>query len=278
MSLAKLGEIPREVILGLVVIAMAIPILHPLGLPIPIGKSTRDFYAAVEAVPSGGVILFDIGYGAGGYPSLGPGTVAVLRHCFARARDAGVKIVLMATQLEGSMIYPLLMEEVKPEEEYGVKYGEDYVFLGYIAGVETAMAAVLGDLHAAVTKDYYGTPIENIPMLKDIRNYEDIDLVIYFTTAGGIAEGWVYQAYSKYNRKVCGAWLSMMTPSLKPYYDAGALAGFMDGIKGGAEYEKLINRPGKAIMSSDILSLTQTLVIIYIILGNIAYLSTRKAE
>ena len=56
------------------------------------------------------------------------------------------------------MMYPLIMEKVKPEKNYGAEYGKDYVFLGYIAGAQTAMATVLGDIHTAVKEDYYGTP------------------------------------------------------------------------------------------------------------------------
>jgi hypothetical protein len=68
----------------------------------------------------------------------------------------------------------------------------------------------------------------------------------------------------------------MMTTSIKPYYDSGQLLGLMDGIKGAADLEFLTDHPGDAIVSSDILSFTQTLVLIFIILGNVAYWMQRQ--
>ena len=272
--LEKLGALPREVVLGLVLIAMIIPAIRPLGLPILVGDMARDWYRVVEELPEGSVVLFDIGYGSGGYPSLGPANVAVFHHFFKR----GLKVVIMATSAEGPLMYSLVMEKVKPEERYGAVYGEDYVLLGYIAGVQTAMAAVLGDLHAAVSTDYFGTSIAEIPLLREVRGAEDIALVAYLTTAGGIAEGWVYQAYSAYGLPLLGGFLSMMTPSLKPYYDTGQLLGIIDGLKGAADMEYLVGVPGDAIRSSDILSFTQTMVLIFIIIGNVSYFGAKMAK
>ncbi|KYH37807.1 MAG: hypothetical protein AYL28_004890, partial [Candidatus Bathyarchaeota archaeon B23] len=271
--LEKLGALPREVVLGLVLIAMIIPAIRPLGLPILVGDMARDWYRVVEELPEGSVVLFDIGYGSGGYPSLGPANVAVFHHFFKR----GLKVVIMATSAEGPLMYSLVMEKVKPEERYGAVYGEDYVLLGYIAGVQTAMAAVLGDLHAAVSTDYFGTSIAEIPLLREVRGAEDIALVAYLTTAGETAEGWVYQAYSAYGLPLLGGFLSMMTPSLKPYYDTGQLLGIIDGLKGAADMEYLVGVPGDAIRSSDILSFTQTMVLIFIIIGNVSYFGAKMA-
>jgi hypothetical protein len=104
-----------------------------------------------------------------------------------------------------------------------------------------------------------------------VNGADDFDLVASITTSGDIAEGWVYQGYSQYNRPVIGGCLSMMTTSIKPYYDSGQILGLMDGIKGAADLEFLTGNPGDAIVSSDILSFSQTLVLIFIALGNIAY-------
>jgi hypothetical protein len=272
--LEKLTAIPREIVIGLVIIAMIIPTLNPLGLPIMTGQMAKDWYNYVEDVPEGSVVLFDIGFGSGGYPSLGPATIAVFHQFF----DNNLKVIIMATALEGSMMYPLIMDEVRPETRHGAVYGEDYVFLGYIAGGQTAMAGVLGDLPAIVSNDYTGTPIGQIDVLDGIGGAQDMDLVAYLTTAGGTSEGWVYQGYSAYGMDVLGGFLSMMTTSMKPYYDTGQLLGVIDGVKGAADMEFLTNHPGDAIQSSDVLSFSQTLVVIFIIIGNISYWGSRSAR
>lgn len=270
----KLTAIPREVVLTLILIAMIIPALRPLGLPIMVGEMAKDWYRTVDELPEGSLVLFDIGFGSGGYPSLGPANIAVFHQFF----EKNLKVVIMATSLEGSMMYPLIMEAVKPEKTYGAVYGEDYVFIGYIAGVETAMAGVLGNIHAIVSADYEGTPAAQIPLLQEIKVPSNFALVAYITTSGGISEGWVYQAYSAYGLPLVGGFLSMMTPSMKPYYDSLQLLGLLDGIKGGADMEFLTGHPGDAIRSSDILSFTQTLVIIFIVIGNIAYFGAKPSK
>lgn len=270
----KLTAVPREIVMTLVLIAMIIPALNPLGLPLLTGEMSRAWYRTVDELPEGSVVLFDIGYGSGGYPSLGPGNIAAFHQLF----EKGHRIIIMATQLEGSMMYPLVMEKVRPEQTYGAVYGEDYIFLGYIAGTQTAMAGVLGDLKALVTNDYQGNPISGFSIMDNVGGAEDIDLVCYLTTSGDIAEGWVYQAYSQYNKAVLSGVLSMMTTSIKPYYDSGQLKGLMDGIKGAADLEFLTGHPGDAIVSSDILSFTQTLVIVFIVVGNISFWMTRGRE
>lgn len=253
--------------MGLVFIAILIPALNPLGLPLMVGSMSHAWYDTVDSMPAGSILLFDIGYGSGGYPSLGPGNIAAFHQMF----DKDLRIVIMATALEGSMMYPLIMAGVKPESNYGAVYGEDYVFLGYIAGGQTAMAGVLGDLHALASADYQGTSLSSLSLAAEVSGADDYDLVAYMTTAGGTAEGWVYQAYSQYDRPIIGGMLSMMTTSMKPYYDTGQLLGLMDGIKGAADLEFLTNHPGDAIVSSDILSFTQTLVLILILIGNVAF-------
>jgi hypothetical protein len=263
----KLMDVPREIIMALVFIAILIPALNPLGLPLMTGKMSEDWYDTIDTMPAGSVVLFDIGYGSGGYPSLGPGNIAAFHQMF----ENDLRIVIMATALEGGMMYPLIRAGVKPETNYGAVYGEDYVFLGYIAGGQTAMAGVLGDLHALASNDYQGTSLSSLPLAAEVSSADDYDIVAYMTTAGGTAEGWVYQAYSQYQRPVLGGCLSMMTTSIKPYYDSGQMLGLMDGIKGAADLEFLTNHPGDAIVSSDILSFTQTLVLIFIVIGNVAF-------
>ena len=270
----KLTALPREVVLALVILSMVIPTLKPLGLPLMIGTMAKDWYDTVDALPEGSLVLFDIGFGSGGYPSLGPATIA----CFHQFFEKNLKVVMMATALEGSMMYPLIMDAVKPETGYGAVYGEDYVFIGYIAGGQTAMAGVLGNIQSMVSADYYGTPAGQISLLQEIGVPSNFALVSYITTSGDTSEGWVYQAYSAYGLPTVGGFLSMMTSTMKPYYDSRQLLGLIDGVKGAADMEYLTGHPGDAIKSSDVLSFSQTLVIIFIIIGNVSYFGARAAR
>lgn len=263
----RLGALPRWLVLGLMVIAMITTILRPLGLPITTWRGTRDYYETVQAIPPGGVLLFDIGYGAGGYPSLGPGTAAVFKQAFTRP----IRLVIMATRIEGTMMYPLVMKDAEPvAKEHGKAYGTDYVFLGYVPGGQRAMAGVLGDPHGTVLMDHYGTPLANIPVMTDVRSPDDYDVVAFSTTSSETSGGWVRQAHDRYGKKVCAGLVYVPAHSMARAWYPASWAGVLDGIRGAAEYEYISGFPGDAIKNTDFLSVTQILVLAYITMGNIA--------
>lgn len=147
----KLAALPREIVLTIVLIAMIVPAIRPFRLPIMVGKMSKDWYNTVDSLPDS-PLRHRIQLRGLSNPR------PMRRRNPPQMFEKHLKIIIMATQLEGSMMYPLIMEKVKPEKNYGAEYGKDYVFLGYIAGAQTAMATVLGDIHTAVKEDYYGTP------------------------------------------------------------------------------------------------------------------------
>jgi len=55
------------------------------------------------------------------------------------------------------------------------------------------------------------------------------------------------------------------------------LAGVL-GMKGAAEYEVLIGHPGTATAGMDAQSFSHALIIVFIIVGNLGYIFTRKEE
>ena len=54
--LQKLSNIPREIILALILLAMIIPTLYPLGLPLMVSDMSRDWYNTVDELPEGLVV------------------------------------------------------------------------------------------------------------------------------------------------------------------------------------------------------------------------------
>lgn len=268
----KLESVPRWLIFVLVIIAMAYPILRPIGLPITVGQPSKDAYKGVDETPDGSFVVFHVNYGSGGKPTLQPASIAIAHHLFTK----DVKIIFFCGgMVDLANIYELV-ETLDPEDKYGKVYGEDYVVLMLSGPFLTQAQIVLGNLLETIPKDAAGTFLTDLPMFEGYTETEDIELVVQLTTSGDVSEGWVYQAYSRYNKRLVGGWLSMMTSSMIPYWQAGQILGFIDGSKGAADYEVLVNRPGEAVMITDILSLTQVVYLIFIIVGNIGYFGTRS--
>ena len=53
----KLTALPREVVMTLVLLAIIIPALNPLGLPLVTGDMAKAWYRTVDELPEGSVIL-----------------------------------------------------------------------------------------------------------------------------------------------------------------------------------------------------------------------------
>jgi hypothetical protein len=62
-----------------------------------------------------------------------------------------------------------------------------------------------------------------------------------------------------------------------PYFPA-QIAGLLPGVRGGAEYEILIDQPGVNLIQSDALSLGHMIVIISVIIGNTVYFLSKGQE
>lgn len=267
-----LEEIPREVLYTIVLIAMIIPLLRPLGLPVPVSAPIKEWYDAIEAMPPGSYVL--VSHSAlGSYPAFESMQIATLHHLFSKP----VKVVFFSIDATCLIVYDTLLSKVDPKA-YGKTYGVDYFHIGYIAGGETAMKALAEDFKAAVPADYKGTPLDQIPMAKDIRNIRDFYMVICFTSAGETSIGWVRQWVTVYPAiKYLCCVLDMMLPTMKPYYDAKQITALVGSAPGG-EYEFLIGKPGSGIKKADAFSGALLVVLVFIILGNIASLAKRMRK
>ena len=91
-----LENIPREVLYGILLVVFVIPMIFPLGLPVPISENVRRWHRTIEALPPGSVVMIDFGYSGGGEPELGPMAVAVYRHLFTKG---DIKVICMSTSI-----------------------------------------------------------------------------------------------------------------------------------------------------------------------------------
>jgi hypothetical protein len=63
-----------------------------------------------------------------------------------------------------------------------------------------------------------------------------------------------------------------------PYIQSGQLVGLLAGMKGAAEYEQMVRRPGLGISGMVAQSSVHVMVVIFIIFANIVYfLEKRRA-
>ncbi|MBS7635468.1 hypothetical protein KEJ34_08335 [Candidatus Bathyarchaeota archaeon] len=262
----KMAKLDARIIYLAMFIALLIPILRPLGLPLPISDMTRKAYEYVDSLPSGSKVLLALHVSVGLWPEVEPGTIAILSHLFSKS----IKVVIISWGADEPVLVESTLTKV---DKMGKQYGVDWVNLGYYAGMETAMAAFAKDVHGLVKRDFYGTPIENLPIMKDIKSAKDFNLVIY-DTASDIAP-MIRQFVAAYGIPMVAFCTIGWVPSFMPYLTAGQIVGMVPGIRGGAEYELLIKRPGSGATTTDALSLGFILLIVLSILGNVIWYSRK---
>lgn len=269
----RLEDVPREVLYAILLVVFIIPMLSPIGFPVPISAQTKKWYDTIEALPAGSTIMIDFGYSGGGEPELGPMAVAVYHHMF---RKGGLKAITMSTSIEGTLLWDKVIAEVNPGK-YGAKYGEQYIHIGYIAGTETAMAAIGKDLRATTNTDYKGASLDQFPIMQGIKDASSFKLLICYTTGGDQSEGWVRQWYTPYKVPYLCSVIAMMVPTMLPYQKAGQIVALLAGAQAG-EMELLIKMPARGIKSADVITLTHYLVFAFVVLGNIAYYARRASR
>lgn len=233
-------------------ICVFFPLIHPVGLPIEVSSMTREFFDYIDDLPAGSLVMFlgeyDLG-AAGNHMWF----IDMWNH-FARNK---IKCVAMHVGTMVATAEKDLLDKMDLWNRPGYVYGEDWVFLGYIPGGETAVAALHEDFQSIALVDYEGTPASELPLLQGIQDYRDFDLAI--------ASSWDYTIFARQwpttpeTPTICMVDTYVWASALPFYPDT--FEAMMNGIKGAAEYEILLGIPGRAIASSDALTLT-TLVMV----------------
>lgn len=267
----KFLHIDRRYIFIFVALGVIIPLVWPLGLAVTTSPPVENVYNAVEELAPGTPVLVSVDYDPSTQPELSPMTVAVLRHCFSR----DLPVIITVLHPGGPGLALEISDRIS--KEAGAVYGEDYVFLGYKVGGSAVILSMGQDFHVSFPADYFNTPLDEIPLMEKVKNYNDIGLVI--TMSGSTyPEAWVAYAHERYGQKLAAGVTAVMAADYYPFLQTGQLVGLIGGLKGAAEYEKLINRPDDGLKGMDAQTIVHLFVVLMILLGNIAFLFVQRAK
>jgi len=272
MSLVdKFLNVDRRIIYLIVGIVVIVPFFIPMSLPIYVTQPVQNVYNRIESLPEGSVVMISFSFGPSTVPELLPMAKAVIRHCFTKK----LKVIGITLHSEGATIADDTFRTIA--NEFGYKEHEDYAYLGYKVQPVAVILGIGEDISIPFPSDYSGIPISQIPIMKDVRNYKDIKLVVDFGSSGS-PEWWVMYAGAKYQEPIAVGVTGVMVSGLYPYLNTGQLVGLIGGLKGAAEYEKLISREEKATLGMKVQSIVHLMIILMVIFGNVVYLISRRQK
>jgi len=269
----KIAEFDIRWIYLLTIILIVIPVVHPLGIPIRVSKPVKDFYKTIDELPPGSVVAVSFRGSLGLLDEQEAQFLALWKILFQR----DLKVIFYSPTADGEIILDMhLGKKVRPED-YGKKYGIDYVRLGYAPIGEPGEAAFALDIRSIFPTDYKGTPLDEIPMMKNINSWKDIDLLIFQYTACTDVEIVIRQWVVPYNMTVLTMTLGCCGPMTAPYYPK-MIKGFLSGSIAGAELEIIGGVPGPGAAMTDAKNLGIFGLIVSLILGNLAYWGRRLSK
>ena len=158
--------------------------------------------------------------------------------------------------------------------EYDKTYGIDYAYLGCRPQYIAAILAMGESIREVYPQDYVGTSIDELTIMDSIINYDQIATLISIAD-GSRTTDWVEYG-GRYNLTVIGAVTAAMVTTYDPYLASGQINAMMGGLRGAAEYEKLLEISGGGARGMLAQSSAHIYVIFLIIVGNIIYFKSRK--
>ncbi len=283
--LDRMLQLDRRWIFLLVLVCVTIPIVIPIGLPVSTTQSTRSAFEFIESLHEGDIVWISFDYGPSSAPENDPMAEGVMRQCAEKKLRFVVSALypLGGLQLANNAV-------AKITSEYpDLRYGVDYINLGYKDGAAAVMRRLGQDISGAFPTDVTGKPLAEFPIMHGLSSIRQASVV--FTVATGlIGEYWITQVHPQTGVPVIIGPTAVSAPKYYAFLNSGQLVGMLGGMKGAAEYEKLLRARYPALArfyqtthaftatkGMDGQTVLHTAILILILLGNIAFMNRRPS-
>ena len=267
-------HIDRRIIFVLIAIGVALPLIYPLGFNLEVTENVESVYNLMEELEPGNRVLISFDYGPSTKPEIQPMAIALMQQAFTYR----IRIIAIALWPMGVQMCNEAFEKVSAEYP-NIEYGIDFINLGYKVGGMVTINHMAKDFRSTFPTDAGGNPIDEFPIMNGIKNFDKLGCVISFSAGDPGLKQWIMIAHDTFGRPVVGGTTAVQAPIMLSYVnDQQQLVGLLGGLKGAAEYELLVNKPGFATKGMDAQSVAHLIIIIFILIGNIGYFATRKKD
>jgi len=267
-------HIDRRIIFVLIFIGVALPLIWTLGFNLEVTENVESVYNLMEGLEPGTRVLISFDYGPSTKPEIQPMAIALMEQAFTNR----IRIIAIALWPMGVQMCNEAFEKVSAEYP-NIEYGIDFINLGYKVGGMVTINHMAKDFRSTFPTDGGGNPVDEFPIMKGIKNFDKLGCVISLSAGDPGLKQWVMIAHDTFGKPVVGGTTAVQAPTMLPYVnEQKQLIGLLGGLKGAAEYELLVNKPGFATKGMDAQSVAHLIIIIFILIGNIGYFATRKKD
>jgi hypothetical protein len=271
----RLLALDRRWVFGVLALFVIIPLFLDFSVPVTPVKEVREIYDFIESLKPGDYILISLDYDPGSLAELHPVAMAMLEQCYAKR----LKVITLTLSQTGAQMVEEAVKDVadscKLYHGFKPERGIDYVYLGYKPYPGLIILGMGMNFRIPFPQDYYGTTLDSIPMMRGIKNYDNVKAVINLS-AGNVSDMWVANGNARYGVKLALAMTGVMAADYYPYYQSRQIFGIIGGMKGAAEYESLCKNRGTATEAMKVQVFAHVVIIIFIIIGNLAFFLGRR--
>ncbi|RKX26539.1 MAG: hypothetical protein DRP45_03290 [Candidatus Zixiibacteriota bacterium] len=253
---------------GLAVVVV-IAMLSGFQPEITVSPDTLRMHEYIESLPEGSKLIISFDHEASSLPEIRPLAVALLRHAFSK----NLRLIGIALLSEGTGVGYGLMQQVAAE--YSKEYGVDYVYLGFKPQYIAAILSMGQSIPATFPEDYVGQPVDQLPLMTGVETYDDLAGVISVAD-GSLTTHWIEYGGGQYGVRVSAFGTAAMVTTYDPYLNSDQMYAMVGGLRGAAEYEKLIEIGGSGARGMLAQTCSHLYVILLIVIGNVLYFVSRR--
>ncbi len=262
--------IERRIVFLYVGFAVAVPLLMGLEQKIKVSPETQSLYDATMALQPNSKVLISFDYDPPSAPELQPMAESYLRLCFQR----DLKVIIMGLWPQGPQQANLALDKVLAEPEIAemnLEYGIDYVNLGFQTGNEFVIQRMGSSFQSMFQTDFRGTNYQDLPLVKNVKNFSNIDYSFNLSAGFPGSVEWVQIAVDRFGVPLGLGNTAVQAPQMYTYLNAGQVDGLLGGMNGAAEFERVAQYPGKGTKFMLSQSFAHMVIIAFVLIGNVAF-------
>lgn len=263
----RMLAIDRRILYGLLFVTIVASLIAPIRMSASISPPVRRFYEEIERLQPGDVVMISSNWSASTIAENQPQLEALIRHLMRKR----VRFTLISFDAQARDISNRLAMRITPEAGY--EYGKDWAHFGFFPDIIIAIKGMVNSIPETIQKDVRGNEVGQLPLLQGVTSLRQYKLVIDVTPSGTVPY-WFSYAPKEVGILYCPT--SVMAAEAYTFLDSGQIRGMITGAKGAQEYEQLLGIKGLGRPFANAISFSHVLIIVFIFLGNLAMLMSRR--